>query len=87
MPERFVTNSFQGLYFLEQLRVLLASQGGISTFGRPGACMHIAYGTTTSNCKRGDGDETSNSSTNVCPGDLPAFGGPAFLLIEMRNGL
>ena len=87
MPARFVTNSFQGLYFLEQLRVLLASQGGISTFERPGACMHIAYGTTTGNCKRGDGDETSNSSTNVCPSDLPAFGGSAFLLIEMRNGL
>ncbi|WP_159935988.1 hypothetical protein [Pseudomonas sp. S35] len=49
--------------------------------------MHIAYGTTTSSCKRGDGDETSNSSTNVCPGDLPAFGGSAFLLIEMRKCL
>jgi hypothetical protein len=50
MPERFVTNSFQRLYFWEQLHVLLANQGGNSTFERPGVCTDIAYGTTTSNC-------------------------------------
>jgi hypothetical protein len=87
VPERFVTNSSQGLYFWKQLNVLLASQGCISIFERSGAYMYIAYGTTTSNCLRGDGDEASNSSTDVCPDDLPAFGGSAFLLIEMRNCL
>ncbi|WP_175403063.1 hypothetical protein [Pseudomonas sp. 24 R 17] len=65
---------------MQQLRVLLAIQGGISTFERLGAFFYIAPAYSPAAVHEGDGNETSNSRSNGCSGDLPAFGGSAFLL-------
>ena len=55
---------------MEQLRVLLAIQGGsTSRTALPPAAV-----------QEGRTDETSHSSSDFCPGDMPAFGGSAFLL-------
>lgn len=55
---------------MEQLRVLLAIQGGSTSRT---ALSHAAV-------QEDRADETSHQSSDFCTGDLPAFGGSAFLL-------